>query len=67
MPKYYYKPILTAVKESYFGHTQTEYDPGVDIEANVRIIVEAESESIALGAAYGFIDINMWELEKTED
>lgn len=67
MPKYHYKPILSVVKESYKSHTQTDYDPGMDIENNVRIIVEAESENIANEARYGFIDINMWELEKTED
>lgn len=67
MPKYYYKPILSAVKESYLGHTQTEYDPGMDIESGVRIIIEAESQTIANEASYGFVDVNMWELEKTED
>lgn len=67
MPKYYYKPILSVVKESYLSHTNVEYDPGINIEENVRVIIEAESETIANEAAYGFVNIKMWELEKTED
>ena len=39
----------------------------MDIESDVRIIVEAESQTMANAACYGFVDIKMWELEKTED
>lgn len=67
MPKYYYKPILEKVKESYLEHAQAEYAPDVDIESNVRLVVEADSEDISDQARYGIIDIRMWELDRVED
>lgn len=67
MPKYYYKPILEKVKEAYLSNAKTEYVTDVDIEADVRIIIEAKSEQSAERARVGFIDKVMWELEKVED
>lgn len=62
MPKFYYKPILEKVKESYLTHAEKEYDPGFDIESNVRLVVEADTEELADVSRYGFVDIRMWEL-----
>ena len=49
------------------ANAQKEYEPGFDIESNVRIVVEAETEELADKARWGFVDVNMWELEKVED
>lgn len=67
MPKYYYKPILEKVKESYLENAKTEYAPNVDIESNIRLVVEADSEDVSDQARYGIIDIRMWELDRVED
>ena len=67
MPKYYYKPILEKVKESYLENAKVEYAPGVDIEQNIRLVVEADTEESCDQARYGIIDIRMWELDKVED
>lgn len=67
MAKYYYKPILSIVKNTYLENTKKEYSTAVDIEKNVRIIIEAEKEEVAYESMYGFVDIRMWELEKVED
>lgn len=67
MSKYYYKPVLDKIKEAYLANAQKEYEPGFDIESNVRIVVEAETEELADKARWGFVDVNMWELEKVED
>ena len=67
MPKYYYKPILEKVKESYLENAKTEYTPDVDIESNIRLVVEADSEDVSDQARYGIIDIRMWELDRVED
>lgn len=67
MPKYYYKPILEKVKESYLENAKVEYAPGIDIELNVRLVVEAELEDVCDQARYGIVDIRMWELDKVED
>ncbi len=67
MPKYYYKPILSKIQEVYLVNAQKEYEPGFDIESNVRIVIEAENHDLADTSRWGFVDINMWELEKIED
>jgi hypothetical protein len=48
-------------------NTKKEYSTAVDIEKNVRIMIEAEEEKVAYESMYGFVDILMWELEKVED
>ncbi len=65
MPKFYYKPILEKVKESFLENANREYDPGFDIESNVRLVIEAEDAAASERARIGFIDNRMWEL--TED
>lgn len=67
LSKYYYKPILEKVKEAYLNNAKTEYVTNVDIEADVRIIIEAKTDADAESARVGFIDKVMWELEKVED
>lgn len=67
LPKYYYKPILEKVKETYLINAQVEYVPGFDIESAVTLIIEADSEESADKARFGFIDKGMWNLEKVED
>lgn len=62
MPKYQYRPILEKVKETYFENAKVEYNPGVDIEAAVSLVIEAESEEKAKQVMYGFVDVRMWEL-----
>ena len=62
MPKYYYKPILEKIQEAYLVNAEKTYDPGFDIEANVRIVIEADTEELADLSRYGFVDIRMWEL-----
>lgn len=66
MPKYIYKPILEKVKESYLLNAKVEYDPGFDIESNVRIVIDAETPEAAEKARVGFIDTVMWQLDQTE-
>lgn len=65
MPKFYYKPILEKIQEVYLVNAEEECKPRFDIEANIRIVIEAESESDALGSMTGFVDVRMWELEET--
>ena len=67
MSKYYYKPILEKVKESYLENAKIEFETNVDIESDVRLIVEANSEDESYSARIGCVDIRMWELEKVED
>ena len=62
MLKYYYKPILEKIQEAYLENAKKEYNPGFDIESNVRLIIEAESDTDALNSMMGFVDIRMWEL-----
>jgi hypothetical protein len=62
LPKYRYRPILEKVKESYLENAKVEYNPGVDIESAVSLVVEADSEEKAQQVCYGFIDVRMWEL-----
>lgn len=63
MPKYYYKPILEKIQESYLENAQREYKPGFDIESNVRLVIEADTQELADVSRYGFVDIRMWELD----
>jgi hypothetical protein len=62
LPKYQYRPILEKVKETYLENAKTEYKPGFDIEENIRLVIEADSQELADLSRYGFVDINMWEL-----
>lgn len=55
------------VQESYLENAKKEYSPGIDIESNVRLVVEADLEEESDQARYGIIDIRMWELDKVED
>lgn len=63
MPKYQYRPILEIVKETYLENAKVEYNPGVDIEAAVSLVIEADSEEKAKQVMYGFVDVRMWELK----
>jgi hypothetical protein len=62
LPKYIYKPILEKIQEAYLANAQKDYEPGFDIESNVRIVIEADTEELADLSRYGFVDIRMWEL-----
>jgi hypothetical protein len=62
LPKYIYKPILEKIKETYLENAKKEYEPGFDIESNVRLVIEADTEELADLSRYGFVDIRMWEL-----
>jgi hypothetical protein len=62
LPKYSYRPILEKVKETYLENAEKEYNPGFDIESNVRLVIEADTEELADLSRYGFVDIRMWEL-----
>ena len=62
LPKYIYKPILEKIQETYLANAQKDYEPGFDIESNVRIVIEADTEELADLSRYGFVDIRMWEL-----
>lgn len=67
MPKFYYKPILEKIKETYLEHAKKEYVPGFDIESNIRLVIEADTQELADLSRYGFVDIRMWELDLIED
>jgi hypothetical protein len=62
LAKYQYRPILEKIEEAYLENAETEYKPGFDIESNVRLVIEAETEELADLSRYGFVDIRMWEL-----
>jgi hypothetical protein len=62
LPKYQYRPILEMVKETYLANAKTEYKPGFDIESNIRLVIEADTQELADLSRYGFVDIRMWEL-----
>lgn len=62
LPKYYYKPILEKIQEAYLANAQKDYEPGFDVESNVRLVIEADTEELADLSRYGFVDIRMWEL-----
>ena len=61
LPKYYYKPILENIKKTYVINAKKEYDPGFDIESNVRLVIEADTQELADSSRRGFVDIPMWE------
>lgn len=65
MPKFYYKPVLEKVQEAYLANAQTDYVSNIDIESNVRLVIEADSEEDADKARIGFVDIRMWDLDQT--
>lgn len=65
LPKFYYKPVLEKVQEAYLANAQTDYVSNIDIESNVRLVIEADSEEDADKARIGFIDIRMWDLDQT--
>ncbi len=67
MPKYYYKPVLSVIKEMYLKNAGTDFKPSINIEESVRIVVEADSQEAADSSRIGYIDIRMWELDKVED
>jgi hypothetical protein len=62
LPKFYYKPILEIIKETYLENAEKEYDPGFNIESNIRLVIEADTQELADVSRYGFVDIRMWEL-----
>lgn len=62
LPKFYYKPIFEKIQEAYLENAGKDYEPGFDIESNIRIVIEADTEELANTARYGFVDIRMWEL-----
>jgi hypothetical protein len=55
------------VEEAYLENAQKEYTAAINIEENVRMIVEADEEDEGYQALYGFVDVRMWELDKVED
>jgi hypothetical protein len=65
LPKYKYKPVLEKIKEIYLENAQKEYIPGFDVEANVRLVIESDTEELADLSRYGFVDIRMWELDES--
>ena len=67
MPKFYYKPILEKIQEAYLANAKKEYQAGFDVESNVRLVIEADTEDLAEKSRWGFVDINMWELDKVEN
>jgi hypothetical protein len=67
LPKYYYKPIFEKVQEAYLANAKKDYEPGIYIESNVDIVVNADSEEHANMICYGFIDIGMWKLYQIKD
>ena len=62
MPKFYYRPVLETIKETYLENAKKEYNPGFDIESNIRLVIEADTQEKADLSRYGFVDIRMWEL-----
>ena len=64
MPKFHYKPILEIIKETYLENAKAEYKPGFDIESNIRLVIEADTQELADLSRYGFVDIRMWELDE---
>ena len=67
MPKYYYKPIVSLINEVYQENAGVEFKPAIDIENNVRVVVEADTQDDADKSRIGYLDIRMWELDKVED
>ena len=67
MPKYYYKPVVALINEQYKANSGVEFNPAIDIESNVRLVVEADTQEVADKSRIGYLDIRMWELDKVED
>lgn len=67
MPKYYYKPVVSLINEIYQENAGSEFRPTIDIENNVRVVVEADNQDDADNSRIGYLDIRMWELDKVED
>lgn len=66
MPKYIYKPVVDKIKEVYLENAKVEYNPNIDVESNVRLVIEADSQDDADKARVGFVDIRMWELDSED-
>lgn len=62
MPKYYYKPVVALINEQYKVNAGVEFNPAIDIESNVRLVVEADTQEVADKSRIGYLDIRMWEL-----
>jgi hypothetical protein len=62
LPKFYYKPVLETIKETYLENANKEYNPGFDIESNIRLVIEADTQEKADLSRYGFVDIRMWQI-----
>jgi hypothetical protein len=62
LPKFYYKPLLENIKATYLENAKQDYKPGFDIESNVRLVIEADTQELADLSRHGFVDIRMWEL-----
>jgi len=58
---------VAKVKEVYLDNSQAQYTPPIDIESNVRLIVEADDQESSDKTIIGFVDINMWKLDSTID
>lgn len=66
LPKYHYKPIFAKVQEAYLANAKKDYEPGIDIESDVVMIVNADSEEHSQQICYGFVDVGMWRLDKID-
>jgi hypothetical protein len=66
LPKYHYKPIFAKVQEAYLANAKKDYEPGIDIESDVVMIVNADSEEHSQQICYGFVDVGMWKLHKID-
>ena len=67
LPKYHYKPIFAKVQEAYLANAKKDYEPGIDIESDVVMIVNADSEEHSQQICYGFIDVGMWRLDQIKE
>jgi hypothetical protein len=60
--KYYYKPVLKVIEETYLQNASREYQTSIDIESDVRLVINANTPEDAHEAMVGFVDVRMWEL-----
>ncbi|MFN7583788.1 MAG: hypothetical protein ACK5P0_00360 [bacterium] len=67
MPKFYYKPVVSLINEVYKENAGEEFKPLINIEENVRVVVEADSREVADKSRIGYLDVRMWEFDKVED
>ena len=67
MPKYYYKPIPALVESTYKRHTGVSFFGDQEFDLTLELIVTAENEAASKAMRIGVTDINMWELDRTED